>query len=201
MRGTATSTATTGTAAAAAVLLAFLTTTAAHATTAEPPEAARYCAPDEVESALSPLDSHMGKTSGAVEFRVRGGRSCLLTGAPLLVFEDARGRPLPIAADYPKREAEPARVDEHHAASARFVFDRIDGRTGEPLHGPVPARVAVTYPIPANSTTVDESWDRRIEVPGPVRIEPVQVEPVRVEPARGGPVQSGPVRGAVRSQR
>lgn len=167
MRGTALS----STAATAAVALAFLTTPTAGASV---PDGTAYCKPDQIDTALSPLDSHMGRTSGEVQFRAKPGTSCLLLGAPVLLFQDARGQPLPIAADYPKDQAAPARVDSARTASATFSFERIDERTGEPRRGPIPDRVTVAPPIPGDSTTVDRPWDRRIEVPGPVEVGPVR---------------------------
>jgi hypothetical protein len=167
MRGTALS----STAATAAVALAFLTTTTADAAV---PDGTAYCKPDQIDTALSPLDSHMGRTSGEVQFRAKPGNSCLLLGAPVLLFQDASGQLLPIAAEYPKDQTAPARVDATRAASATFSFERIDERTGEPRRGPIPDRVAVARPIPGESTTVDRPWDRRIEVPGPVEVGPVR---------------------------
>ena len=166
-----TGTASTSTAATAAVALAFLSAPTAGA--AEPDHPA-YCKPDQVETALSPLDSHMGRTSGEVQFRARPGTSCLLRGAPVLLFRDVLGQPLPIAADYPKAEAVPALVDDHRTATATFSFERIDGRTGEPRHGPIPNRVAVARPVPGRSATVDRPWDPRVEVPGPVEVGSVR---------------------------
>lgn len=165
---------TVGTAAAGVALLASVTTAGvAGAMPGDHPDYDKYCTPGQVDVSLSQLDSAMGKSGGDVQFRAKPGMSCLLGGAPVLSFRDVAGHPLHIPGQYPTDRGAPVVVDDQHGATASFSFPRVDGRSGEQLHGPVPSSVNVALPVPGNATTVDLPWQQHVEVPGPVDVTPV----------------------------
>lgn len=162
------------TAAAATATLAFLaTTSSATAAPGDHPQHDQYCAPNQVDLSLSPPDSAMGKTSGEIVFRAKPGIQCLLEATPVLTFQDATGHTLPIPVQYTIGRGGPVVVDDRHPAATAYTYSRMDERTGDPLHGPVPTFITVTMPGPSNTATVQLPWTSHMDIPTPVDVNPV----------------------------
>ncbi|GAA2786030.1 DUF4232 domain-containing protein [Saccharopolyspora taberi] len=162
-----------GVLAGAAVLAGLAFGGAAQAMPGDHPDFERYCTPEQVDVAISPLDHAMGKTGGDVSFTAKPGQSCLLNGSPVLTFRDAAGQPLGIGNNTPGGPTEPIEVSEGRPGVATFSFRTVDMNTGEVLHGPTPASVEVALPAPVGAYTVELPWDSKAEVPGPVDVTPV----------------------------